>query len=365
MDRIQKKRLLRWAGYGAACGIFLLLLPLTLPVVLGVAVAAALETWVIWLQQCTGMGRKLSSFLVVTAALLLSGGMALWAGNALLRKLMSFSDRLPLLLESAAGLWERVRRPLSDLPLPAEASKALISAGQSMLESGGTLARELYAKAFSMMSRFLSALPGTLLFLLTLILSSYFAAGELPRLRELLQLFLPPEVSRRGRDLLRSLRRALGAWARAQLHLMAVTFSVLFPGFLLLRIDAPLLSSLGVAALDALPLLGTGILLLPWALCSILGGSTRLGLGLMGLYGITSLLRNILEPHFLGKQLGVSPLLTLTALYAGWRAGGVKGMILLPALTMAGIHLVSTLRSPRPEAARRALPAVQVKYREK
>ena len=77
-------------------------------------------------------------------------------------------------------------------------------------------------------------------------------------------------------------------------------------------------------------LLGTGTVLLPWALLSFLQEDGVRGFGLLALYGLCSISRAVLEPHLVGKQLGLPPLLTLMAFYVGYRLFGVPGMVLLP-----------------------------------
>ena len=143
-----------------------------------------------------------------------------------------------------------------------------------------------------------------------------------------------------------SLRRVLGGWLRAQLKLMVVTFVLLLTGFLLLGIQMPLVLALTVALLDALPLLGTGTVLIPWGLLAMASGSLRRGTVLLLLYGLAALTRNVLEPRLLGSQLGLSPLLTLLAIYAGYRAFGFGGMLLLPILTMLGAELLRLKYQP-------------------
>ena len=114
------------------------------------------------------------------------------------------------------------------------------------------------------------------------------------------------------------------------MKLMIVSALVLTVGFLILRVDYPLLFGLIIALIDALPALGTGLILIPWALFMYLQGNSFLGTGLLLLYGAAALLRTALEPRLLGKQMGLDPLLTLLALYGGYRLLGIPGMILFP-----------------------------------
>ena len=103
---------------------------------------------------------------------------------------------------------------------------------------------------------------------------------------------------------------------------MVLTFFLLTIGFFILRVEFPLLLGALIALVDALPMLGTGTVLVPWGLLVMLQGQTALGLGLIALYGVTSLTRSILEPRMVGRQLGLNPLLTLVALYMGYRLWG-------------------------------------------
>ena len=127
------------------------------------------------------------------------------------------------------------------------------------------------------------------------------------------------------------LRAALRGYVLAQGKLLLVTFGVVSLGLLaaLRRPHAVLLGAL-IAVVDALPVLGSGTVLLPWAAVSLLRGSGGLALGLTVTYAAAAFARSALEPRLLGRQIGLPPLLTLLSLYAGYRLFGLAGMILLP-----------------------------------
>lgn len=319
---------------GAAAAVWLV--PLTLPVLLGVLLAAALEPWVLRLQRKTGLGRTAAAGITVTAGLLLLA-LVLWAlGRMLLHEAAGLSGQLPGMLRAVDRWGAAATELLSTLGerLPGGAGDALIAWGQELMSAGGTLAQKLYEKLFSLVTGLLAALPDSLFFLMTMILSCYFAAGELPRLRERAELLLPKQASEWLHRVRRGMHQAMGGWLRAQIKLMGVTFLTLTVGFLLLRVDSPVLLALGVSFLDALPVFGTGTILIPWALVAMMTGDMGLGVGLLGLYGAAALLRNVLEPKVLGADLGLSPLATLAAIYAGWRLLGLWGMIGFPLAAM-------------------------------
>ena len=95
-----------------------------------------------------------------------------------------------------------------------------------------------------------------------------------------------------------------------------------------------------MSLVDALPVLGTGTVLLPWSLVCLLSGDGGRALGLLGLYAVAALLRSILEPKIVGKHLGLDPLATLIAMYCGYRLWGIAGMLLLPMLSAAAMQML-------------------------
>ena len=113
-----------------------------------------------------------------------------------------------------------------------------------------------------------------------------------------------------------------------------LTAAELLIGFLLLSVDYAVLLALITAVLDALPVLGVGIVLIPYAILSFAMGNTVTGIGLLILYGVITVVRQIAEPRLVGKSLGLHPILMLIAFYAGWRLFGVAGVLIGPLLAM-------------------------------
>ena len=126
--------------------------------------------------------------------------------------------------------------------------------------------------------------------------------------------------------------------------MLLVTFLEVFAGLCLLGFGFPLLWSLFIAAVDFLPVLGTGTVLVPMAVLFFVGGNIPKGIGLLVLWGITALVRQILEPKILGKSLGIPPLCTLAASYLGLKLFGVLGLIFMPVLVSVGTGVVKELQ---------------------
>ena len=179
-----------------------------------------------------------------------------------------------------------------------------------------------------------SWLPEGALSLGTGVISGFMISARLPQLRSRLRSGLPAVWYDRYLPALGRVRRSLGGWLKAQLKLSGLTFGIVGAGFLLLRVEHWAAWALVTAIVDAVPILGTGTVLIPMALIAFLWGEQVRGIGLAALYVTAMLTRSALEPRLVGRQLGMDPLLTLMALYAGWRIWGIWGMILSPVLAV-------------------------------
>ena len=128
----------------------------------------------------------------------------------------------------------------------------------------------------------------------------------------------------------RFFRETVWQMARAYTILLAVTFSLLAAGLWLLGFSYVLPIAVCITLLDILPLIGSGTILVHWALILFATGDGVGGSGLLCLFGIITVVRNVLEPRVVGKQIGLHPIATITAMYAGLQIAGVWGLLLGP-----------------------------------
>ena len=336
-------RFLLRLGYAAlaAGGLWLawrVVLPCLLPFLAALGLAALLEPAVGFLTRRLRMGRRWAAGLCTGALAggLLGGlGLLIWRAWYELNLLL---DRLPALMaglpDLAGQVESRVYRFLIALPLPAQEPARQLLKG--WLEQGAALPQRLYEWLTQALASAASALPAFLLFLTTTLLALYLFSAGGPQLLEALRSRTPAPWLERARRLRAGLKTALGGWLRAQLLLMLLTFGELTAGLLVLRVEPALLLAGLIALVDALPIFGSGAVLLPWSLGALLAGRIPLGLGLIVLYGVVTLVRGVLEPRLLGKRIGLPPLVSLVSMYVGFQIFGVLGMILMPVLAMMG-----------------------------
>lgn len=322
------------------------LLPLSAPFLLGTLLALSAEPMTGLLSKKLHLPRTVSSAIGVSAAFFLFAMLLLLVCAFLLRELKSLAAILPQLestMHSGLTLLQTwllkftARMPDSIRPLLEENTTALFSDGTGFLSQA---VRYLMGLAGNLLSH----IPDSALTIGTAVLSGYMISAKLPKIRRWILRRIPKEKIRAFLRVLNRSKQVVTGWLLAQCKLMGVTFCILFPGLLLLRIPNALLWAAGISLVDAFPVLGTGTILLPWAFVSFLQQNTARAIGLSGIYVTVSLIRSGLEPKLIGSQLNLDPLVTLIVMYAGFQLWGIGGMFLAPLLTVTALQALPERR---------------------
>ena len=333
----------RWRSIGivlaAALTVWILAafgLGILLPFLLGYLAARLAEPLIRQMESVSRLPRWACSGLCVTIVLLVLLLAAVLLGQVLLREAMGLARRIPAWIDSIRTPWAELKLWLMDLALraPAGLGKLLRGALEELFNSGSLFLAKGSELLLTAATGLIGAMPDFVLFLVTAVLASFMLSARLPDIHRWTAEHLPQKWQTQLSEGCRRLKGALGGWIKAQCKLMGVTFLILTAGFTLLGVEFPVLMAGLLSLIDALPVLGIGTALIPWALLSFLRQDTALGVGLLILYGTAALVRTGLEPRLIGKQIGLSPLLTLFAMYAGYRLCGLVGMILFPVAAM-------------------------------
>lgn len=323
------------------------LLPVALPFLLGAALAFAAEPMVRFLSTRLRLPRGAAAGIGVTGAILLFLGLLVLLVSVLVKELASLTSILP-------DMGQAIRQGLTLLQdfLLSMADRAPdgIRDGLTRLVleffGGGTALIDTMAQRLpGLLTGLLGGLPDSFLSIGTGLIAGFMISARLPKLRIWVREHTPALWREKYLPALKVLRKTVTGWLRAQLKLSGITVCILAAGFLILQIPYAPLWALVIALVDAIPILGTGTVLLPWALVCLLQGNTFQAIGLGGIYAVAALTRSVLEPRFLGSHLGLDPLVTLIALYAGYRLWGFLGMILAPLLAVAAMQLSAGFRT--------------------
>ena len=218
-------------------------------------------------------------------------------GNALF-------ERFP---EQIQNSWATLMNNLDDT-----ASSLIGRIGEPTIEVAGNVAKRI---------------PSVLIGTIVAFVSAYFFIADKENLGEWVKKVVPKSITSRLLLVGENLKYAMGGYFKAQFKIMGVLFAILLVCFTLMQIRFSILLAIAIAFLDFLPFFGTGTALIPWAIYKFLVGDYKMVAALVILYGVTQLVRQLIQPKLVGDSMGLNPLYTLFLLYLGYRVGSVLGMI--------------------------------------
>lgn len=337
----------------AAAGIWLglkYLLPCIMPFLLGGALALAAEPLVKTLRDRLRVPRAAASGIGVAMAFSLVVLVLLMVGAVLFREFGRLCAVLPDMSRAFRSGMQTAQDWLLALidRMPEDLRSWLTQSVLSLFSGGNQIVSQSVSRLLSAASSVLAVVPESVLTIGTAILSAFMISVKLSTIRSWLGSRIPDSRKNALLGAIRSARDAVVGWLRAQLKLMALSFAIVGAGLVLLRIPNFLLWAAVIALVDAIPVLGTGTVLVPWAAVSFLQHDTVMGIGLLGVYAAATATRSAMEPKLVGAQLGLDPLLTLACIYAGYRFWGFPGMLLTPILAVAAVKTVGDLSPGNP-----------------
>lgn len=312
-------------------------LPVVMPFLLGGLLALAAEPVVELGVSRLGMRRSVATGLGVTLTLLGLAAILAVVGAVAVRQLGDLASNMPDMTDQVQSLEQWLLQATERAP---EGLRNLAQKTVTEVFDGNTpLLEQAAGKVPAMLTAVASGVGSSVLAVGTGLLSAFLISVRLPRLRSALSNRLPKSWHEKYLPALRRVRHSLFLWLKAQGKLSLVTWGIVTLGLWILGVDYALFVGALVAVVDAVPLLGTGTVLVPWAVFSLIRGEDLRGIGLLCVYGAAAITRTVLEPRIVGRQLGLDPLLTLLSLYVGFRLWGVPGLLLTPILVSAAISI--------------------------
>lgn len=213
-------------------------------------------------------------------------------------------------------------------------SQAIVSIGE--------LVSDLSVKIVALVSGYASSLPVVFIKLIIMIISTFFIAADY----DILSGFIARQFTGKAIKLTREIKNyvvgTLFVCIRAYALIMSITFIELSIGFSIINVGRPIFTAFLIAIFDILPVLGTGGIIVPWAVISVIKGNYTFAIGLFIVYGVVTVVRNVIEPKIVGSQIGLHPVVTLLCIFVGAQLFGVIGLFGLPITLSLLRHLNET-----------------------
>ena len=305
-----------------------------MPFVIGWIIALIASPPVRFLEKHLKIKRKVGSAVTIIAviAIVIIGGYLL--GAKLIEEIVDFIGDLPL-------MWEGLQRDFAESAQRLQVASRLLpkslgdtikniseNIGEYVGDFVGKLVDKMSSPTLEALSRFAGNIPSIFIGVIMCLLSAYMFVADKEYVPNLLRKVLPLSITERWSLIKRGLYRAVGGYFKAQFKIEVWMYLLLATGFWILRVRYAFLIAIGVALLDLLPFFGTGTILLPWAAIKFLSGDYMMVIGLLIIWGVGQLARQVIQPKIVGDSVGLAPIPTLILLFVGYKAAGVIGMII-------------------------------------
>lgn len=298
-------------------------------------VAAWIIAWIAtpivrFVERHLKLKRKMSMVFVVVAII---AGIIAVIYNVVIylgRLIASFLADLPQMWESirleTQGIFQILFNVLDKLP--GEGTTALEDFISNSGDYVGEMMSSLSAPTISVVGSIASKVPDIIIFTIMCLIATYFFVVEREMIFQKFHAVMPKSIRNIWNLVKRCFVESIGGYFKAQFKIEIWIYLLVFIGLTILNVKYAIIIALGIAILDLLPVFGTGAVLWPWTLIEFINGDYFSAIGLLLIWGISQLVRQFIQPKFVGDTLGVHPIPTLFLLFAGYKLAGVFGMII-------------------------------------
>lgn len=325
-----------WAVWGSGTVLLIKFVgPVLLPFIIAFLVAWLLHPPVNFVSEKMHIKRNLAAILLVFLFYALVGALLYLLGShivGLIREIFQeltefLSQTIFPMLQNFCAWMEQitggVKGETGMMRTAGEESEAVLS-------RAGEMVNGVSGSVINGMSGIAAMIPGVCMNVLLAIIATVFMELDFPGILAFLHRQIPGKWQKTVSDVKRYMMGTMGRCVFSYVIIFGLTFAELAAGFLLLGIDGAFAIAFIIAVLDILPVLGTGTVLIPWTVIAMTSGNLKMGIGILVLYLVITIVRNIVEPRLVGRQMGLPPVVMLPCMILGLKFFGIIGMFGVP-----------------------------------
>ena len=304
-----------------------------MPFLIAFIISLMMEPGIRFIMRKLRLTRKTSSIIIFIITFGLIIGLLIWGIVTIVSEsthlLTGFNDYYDKAYSGVKSIISRF--DFNRLKVPKEVLDIIQDTAFSLLQKVSEIAQ----KFLNNLLRILTSIPTFAIYFVITILALYFICTDKIYMLDELEHHLPEKWMKKLTIHLKKIIKSLGGYLRAQGILILISFIISVIGlyiinFTIFDIGYPLLIAIGIGFIDALPILGSGTVMVPWAIISSLNGNLKLGIAIIILWIIMSLVRQFIEPKIVSGNIGIHPIFTIGAMYTGFKLIGIIGMFIGP-----------------------------------
>lgn len=301
-----------------------------MPFIIGWIISSIASPVVRFFEEKLKVRRKAVSAVVIVAVLAVVVLLVYLLVAKLIKEGIGFVNELPNIWNSILAEFYEVGANLEGIynRMPVDMQNTLDNIGQEMGNYFSGIMTSIELPSFAAVGSVAKQIPDAFLSIVICLLSAYFFVADKSYMANVVERFVPRAIRYRFDLIRRSFRKAIGGYFKAQFKIECWVYILLVIGLLILDVNYAFLVALGIAFLDFLPVFGTGTVMLPWAVIEFLSEDYRMMFGLLVIWLVGQLVRQVIQPKIVGDSIGVDAIPTLFLLYIGYQLAGMLGMIL-------------------------------------
>ena len=330
-------------------GILIILYKLSIfymPFLVAFILALILEHPIRYCMKKFHLKRRTSSIIIFLITIMVITGVLVWGISTLISEASNLMQGVNNYIDKAYNQIQNISSQIDiqRLHLPDKVEKAIESSGDEFFNNIGFWVKNTLTKLIDILMQ----IPTIAIYTSITLIALYFMCVDKIYMLDEIEHHLPSNWTRKLSSHLKEIISSVGNYIKAEFILVAVSFIISLIGFYIfniigLTIKYPLLIALGIAFVDALPILGSGTIMLPWAVITATEGKMDFAIALLILWGIMSVVRQFIEPKLISNKIGIHPIFTLVSMYTGFKIFGIWGMVLGPIILIILRNIFSTL----------------------
>lgn len=317
-----------------------------MPFLIAFIISLILEPTIRFIMKKTKLKRKTSSIIVFIIAIAMIIGLLVWGITVLISETSNILSNFNQYVDMAYNMFQNLinKVDFSKIQIPENVMSTIQNSAMDFIGTATNWAKD----ALTSLIGLITSIPTIGIYVAVTLLSLYFICVDKIYMLDQLEHHLPETWVKKIGVHLKGLIGSLGGYLKAEVILVIISFIISLIGlyifhFIGWNVEYPLLMALIIGFVDALPIFGSGTVMIPWAVFTAFMGDIRLAIAIFILWAIMSIVRQFIEPRIVSKQIGIHPIFTLIAMYTGFKFMGVIGMLIGPIILIILKNIYGTL----------------------
>ena len=317
-----------------------------IPFLIAFIISLLIEPLIRKVMKITNSTRKVSAIITLIIVFGIIIGLLVWGAISTITEASNIMNNLNNNMENITTRISNlvINVKLDNIKIPKHIIKMSNDTVSTLIGEGKNILQGVLSKIVDLVTH----ISKIMIYIGITILATYFVCTDKMYILDQMEHHLPRNWVTKVGYKLRKVISSLGDYLKAESILILISFSIVLIGLLIfdfigMNVKYPIIMALTIAFVDALPILGSGTIIIPWAVISASNGDIKLGVSLVILYVVIIVVRQLIEPKIVSNHIGIHPIFTLIAMYTGFKLIGVIGMFIGPIILIILKNIFETM----------------------